>query len=100
MSFFLTEMPNFPFVQLGGLAIIHPKNALFHIEMDCAIATLLSVHTVDFLSRLWEEVILEYVGPRVPRHATFSARCVLKPRAEGFFAIGAQPILWRCRAER
>tara|TARA_B110000438_G_C15641572_1_gene575544 strand:- start:216 stop:380 length:165 start_codon:yes stop_codon:yes gene_type:complete len=54
MSFFLTEMPNFPFVQLGGLAIIHPKNALFHIEMDCAIATLLSVHTVDFLSRLWK----------------------------------------------
>jgi hypothetical protein len=97
---FFTKVPNIPFVHLHGLAITHPENTSFHIEMDCTIGALLSVYTMDFLSWLWEQIILENVGSWVPRHAPFPTPWDLKPRAKGFFAIEAVGGIWRCRVGR
>ena len=84
MFFFSTKMPDFPSVKFDWLTVIDPHESSTSVEMDCSIIRPVSVYSVDFWTLFWEEIVLEYVGSWVSRHAVVSMQGVLKPRAEAF----------------
>ena len=84
--FLIAEVPNLSFVELYWLTIIDAHEASACVEMNGAVCRPVGMDTMNSWLLFWKEVVLEYVGPGVSRHVPFSARWVLKSRAEAFFA--------------